>query len=253
MLRLAEPDPAVARTPLGRANPLTKLAVAAVWLVALVATLRPHVPLVLAAGALVAGVAAAGLPPGRLLRAVAPLWLVAAAVGVSNAVFAAANLDPAAHELARIGPLRLTEPGVAAGLALALRVAAIGATSVVFALTTGATALADALVQRARLPPRFAYAALAAYRALPRFALDLDGLRAARRLRGLPGHDPRLIVALLVLAIRHADRMGLAMDARGFDAGIPRTHYRLSPFGALDVAVLAVGTGLAVAALAAPI
>jgi energy-coupling factor transport system permease protein len=87
------------------------------------------------------------------------------------------------------------------------------------------------------LSPRFAYGALAAYQAIPRFAEDLSTLRQARRIRGLRGSwHPRLLVSLLVLAIRHGDRMALAMDARAFGAG-PMTHYRDLHWLWLDAAV----------------
>ena len=250
LLRLADPDASVAASPLGRTNPLTKAAVAALWLVALVLSLDPRVPIVLAGVGVLAGGLLGRLPLARIARAAVPLALVALVVGASNALFGAGNADPAATELARVGPLRLTREAVTAATALGLRVAAIGIASVVFALTTSTTALADALVQRARVPHRFAYAALAAYRAVPRFSEDLVTLRQARRIRGLPqSRDPRVLVALLVLAIRHADRIGLAMDARAFDAGVPRSHYRPSPVGLLDLAVLAGGVTVAAATL----
>ena len=215
-------------------------------------SLDPWVPVVLACTGTVAGVLLGRLPLVRITRAAMPLAVVALAVGGSNALFGAANVDPAATELARLGPLRLARESVAAATALGLRVVAIGIASVVFALTTSTTGLADALVQRARVPHRFAYAALAAYRAVPRFSEDLVALRQARRIRGLPAsRDPRVLVALLVLAIRHADRVGLAMDARGFDAGLPRSHYRGSPVGLVDLAVFAGGVAVAVGTLLA--
>ena len=65
-------------------------------------------------------------------------------------------------------------------------------------------------------------------------------MRQARRIRGLRGGwHPRLLVGLLVLAIRHGDRMALAMDARAFGSG-PRTYYRERP---LVVARLGVAVG----------
>ena len=116
-----------------------------------------------------------------------------------------------------------------------------------FALTTDSTRLADSLVQQAGLSPRFAYGALAAYQAVPRFGEDLTTLRQARRLRGLRGGwHPRLLVGLLVLAIRHGDRVALAMDARAFGFG-PRTRYREVRWGPLDLAV-GVGACLVLAA-----
>jgi energy-coupling factor transport system permease protein len=103
-------------------------------------------------------------------------------------------------------------------------------------------------VQQARAPERFAYGALAAYQAIPRLAEQLTTLRQARRIRGLrSGWHPRMLVGLLVLAIRHGDRLALAMDARGFGSG-PRSRYREVRWSSLDAAVAA--GALVVAALA---
>ena len=127
---------------------------------------------------------------------------------------------------------------------------AIAAVGVVVALTTEPTRLVDALVQQARVPERFGYGALAAYQAIPRFAEDLTTLRQARRLRGLRGSwHPRILVGLLVLAIRHGDRVALAMDARGFGSG-PRTHYRLVRWTWLDGWLAALGVVVVAVAIA---
>ena len=166
-------------SPLGRANALTKLAIALAWLIGLATTVSPWPPLFLAAVAALAGLTLGRLPAGSLLRGAAPLLIAAASVGFFNAVFAAANVDPASTEVARIGPLRLTAEAIAGGIGLAARIVAIAFTSVVFALTTDSTRLADALVQQAHVPERFAYGALAAYQAVPRFGEDLE--RSARR------------------------------------------------------------------------
>ena len=62
-------------------------------------------------------------------------------------------------------------------------------------------------------------------------------LRQARRIRGLRwSWHPRLLVGLLVLAIRHGDRLALAMDARAFGSG-PRSRYRVVRWSWLDLAV----------------
>lgn len=231
---------------LGRTSPLTKLAVAVAWLIGLAFTTQPWPPVAIATVALVAGVALGRIPAGTIVRAVAPLWTVALVVALSNTVFGAANPDPGATELLRLGPLRVTEQALATGVALGLRVVAIASVGAVFALTTDPTRLVDSLVQQARVPERFAYGALAAYQAVPHFAEDLATLRQARRIRGLRGGwHPRLLVGLLVLAIRHGDRMALAMDARAFGSGA-RSRYREVSWGPLD---LVVGIG-AVCALA---
>jgi energy-coupling factor transport system permease protein len=231
---------------LGRASPLTKLAIALVWLAGLAATTEPWPPIAIALVALASGVALGRVPPAALARAIAPLWIVALVVTVSNTVFGAANPDPAATELVRLGPLRITEQALATAIGLGLRVVAIASVGAVFALTTDSTRLVDALVQQARLPERFAYGALAAYQAVPRLAEDLATIRQARRIRGLRASwHPQVLFGLLVLAIRHGDRMALAMDARAFGSG-PRSRYRVVRWTMLD-ALLAIGSMMVLA------
>ena len=223
---------------LGRASPLTKLGVAVAWLAGLAITTQPWPPIAIALVAIAAGLTLGRIPAGTLVRTTAPLWIVAVIVAGSNTVFGAANPDPTALELLRIGPLRITEPALATGFALGLRVVAIASVGAVFALTTDSTRLVDALVQQARVPERFAYGALAAYQAVPWFAQDLSTLRQARRIRGLRATwHPGILLGLLVLAIRHGDRMALAMDARAFGSG-PRSRYRIVRWSVVDGVVV---------------
>lgn len=241
-----EVDDARLGSPLGRVSPVIKLGIAVVWLAGLALTLRFAPPLILAAAAVAAGLGLGRIPARTFALALAPLWIAALGIGLSNTLFATANGDPAAAELVRLGPVRIALDAALGGVALACRVLAIASVGAVFTLTTDATRLADSLVQQARLSPRFAYGALAAYQAIPRFGEDFTTLRQARRVRGLRGGwHPGLLVGVLVLAIRHADRMALAMDARAFGSG-PRTHYRVVRWGWLD---LVVGAG-AIAVLA---
>ena len=185
---------------------------------------------------------------GTWPAALAPLWLAAVGLAVFNTLFGAANADPASTTVLTLGPWRVTAEAIDAGVGLGLRVVAIGAVGAVFTLTTDSTRLVDALVQQAHVSERFAYGALAAYGALPRFGADLADLRAGAPDAG-PARQwhPRVLVGLLVLAIRHGDRMALAMDARAFGSG-PRTAYREVRWSGLDVAV---GIGAAVVLIGA--
>jgi energy-coupling factor transport system permease protein len=233
-------------SPLGRTSPVVKLAVAVLWLGGLASTLQPLPPFILAAVALGAGVVLGGIPFRSFARTLAPLWLAAVAVGLSNMLYSVSNGDPTAAALVNLGPIRIAEQAATNGIALMLRTAAIACVGALFILTTDSTRLADALVQQARAPARFAYGALAAYQSIPRFAEDLATLRQARRIRGLRGGwHPRLLIGLLVLAIRHGDRMALAMDARAFGSG-PRGRYREVHWSVLDLGV-AVGAAVALA------
>ena len=232
---------------LGRTSPLVKLALAVAWLVGLAVIGEPGPPLVLAGLAIAAGLSIGRVPPRNLARGLAPLVVAAASIALANLLWAGANTDPSATELARLGPIRIAREAAETAAALAARVLAIVAVGAVFAQTTDPTRLVDALVQQARVPERFAYGALAAYQAVPGLVEDLVTLRQARRIRGLRGWHPRLLLGLLVRAIRHADQLALAMDARAFGSG-PRSTFRPIHWGWPDLAV-GVG-GLAALALA---
>jgi energy-coupling factor transporter transmembrane protein EcfT len=244
-----EPSERQVLSPLGRTSPVTKLAVAMVLLIGLAFTLDPRPPVVVAAGVLVAGLLLGAIPASRLGAGLAPLWLAALGIGVFNTLFSGSNADPSLAVVAVVGPFRVTWDAVAAGTGLALRVVAIASVGVVFGQTTDSTRLVDGLVQQAGVPERFGYGALAAYQAIPRLAEQLTTLRQARRIRGLRGSwHPRILVGLLVLAIRHGDRLALAMDARAFGSG-PRTRYREVTWTWLDAAVGAGGIVLLAVAL----
>lgn len=250
MIAFAAPGDEQLRSPLGRTSPLVKLGLAVVWLLGLILTLDPRPPILLTLLVVGAGLGAGRIPARRLVVGLAPLWSVALSIGVFNALFSATNVDPTLPELARFGPFRLTEPAVRNGAAIALRVVTIAAVGVVFALTTDSTRLVDALVQQGRLPERFGYGALAAYQAIPRLAEALTTLQQARRIRGLRASwHPSILVGLLVLAIRHGDRLALAMDARAFGAG-PRSRYREVRWSVLDAVVGGLGLAALGAALA---
>ncbi len=252
MIARFDPADEQLQSPLGKVSPLLKLVIAIAWFVGLFLTTEILPPLVLAGIAVLAAVVFGYVPRGTYLRALAPLWIAALTIGLFNALFSAANGDPTLAEIARVGPFRLTESGILGGIGIAARVLAIASVGVLFAQTTDATRLVDSLIQQGRLPERFGYGALAAYQAVPRFAEDLTTLRQARRMRGLRGSwHPRLLVGLLVLAIRHGDRLALAMDARGFGTG-PRTRFRPIRWGLADLGAVIAGAVVLAVIVALP-
>jgi energy-coupling factor transport system permease protein len=232
-----EPSEAQLVSVLGRTSPLVKLLIALVWLAGLAFTTRLLPPAFVTIVVVLAGRGLGGIPWVRLFSGVAPLWLAAMGIGLFNALFSGANADPSLPVAFVLGPFHVTWAALAGGVGLAARVIAIAAVGVVFAQTTDSTRLVDSLVQQGRVPERFGYGALAAYQAVPRLADQVTTLRQARRIRGLRwSWHPRLLVGLLVLAIRHGDRLALAMDARAFGSG-PRSRYRVVRWTWLDLAV----------------
>ena len=234
-----EPSEAQLSSVLGRTSPLVKLVIALVWLVGLAFTLRLWPPAFLTLVVLLAGVGLGGIPWARLFAGVAPLWLAALGIGVFNALFSGSNTDPTATVAFVLGPFRVTWEALAGGRRPVRpghrdRVGWRGVRPDHRLDAAGRLACPAGARRR-----RFAYGALAAYQAIPRLADQLSTLRQARRIRGLRwSWHPRLLVGLLVLAIRHGDRLALAMDARAFGSG-PRSRYRVVRWTWLDAAVAA--------------
>ncbi|SER32872.1 energy-coupling factor transport system ATP-binding protein [Microlunatus flavus] len=115
--------------------------------------------------------------------------------------------------------------------------------------------LADALGQRLRLPARPVVTASAGLLRLDDFARSWRAMAQVRHVRGLaPRRSPvarvrqaaSLTLGLLVHALRAAQELSVAMDARGFAAVRRRTYALPSTFGRADAVCLLVGVLLLV-------
>ncbi len=220
--------------PLGRRNPVAKLVAALVPTLALLTTLDPVTPALFLAAEL-AVLPLFGVRAGTLVRRGWPLLVSAAVITLVQPLFGTG--------------------GWAASVGLGLRVLAVALPGILVFSTTDPTDLADALVQNARLPARFAIGTLAAFRLVPLLSEEWRLLAMARRARGVDaGRNPlahlrvftSVTFGLLVGAIRRGTRLATAMDARGFAAGVPRSFARRARFGRADVALIAAAVLLAV-------
>lgn len=245
----------VATGRLAARNPVLKLAAATVPTVALVATTDVVTPAVVL-GVLLLALPVSGVSLGPLLRRAWLLLVGAAMVGLVNALVGSTT---SGRVLFDAGPIHLTTGSALVGLGITLRVLAVALPGVLVLAATDPVDLADSLVQQARAPARFAYGTLAALRLLPLLAEEWDTLTMARRARGIDaGRSPvtavRLfasqVFALLVGAIRRGTRLATAMDARGFDSGLPRTCARRQVVAAADVALVAAAVLVTAAAVA---
>jgi energy-coupling factor transport system permease protein len=233
------PDP---RAALARANPVAKLAAAAILMAALFfgSGLRP--PIVILLGIL-SILPFTGLRTRQLLARTWPLLVAAILVGTFNVVLA---------------PASPSGPDVTGGVALGLRLMGIALCGVLAVATSDPTELADSLQQQARLSPRLAVGAMAATRMLPILAVEWQLLGMARRARGVSaGWSPILaarlafgrLLALLVASIRRATRLAMAMDARGFGSEPCRTIARPQRMGLTDWGLIVAAAILGAAAL----
>jgi energy-coupling factor transport system permease protein len=254
MTAIASGPIARADAPLARRNPVAKLAAAIALTVVLLVTLDPVTPAIALAVELVA-VPFFGIRLRDLVRRAAPLLISVVGLVVALILFAAERTGPVVFW---IGPLPVTTSVLSSALGLSLRLIAISLPGVLVFATTDPTDLADALIQNVRVPARFAIGALAAFRLLPLLGAEWRLLGLARRARGVDaGRNPFAVLrlfaattfALLVGAIRRGTRLATAMDARGFDARIPRTVARRQHFTAADAALVVVAALAGAAAI----
>jgi energy-coupling factor transport system permease protein len=141
------------------------------------------------------------------------------------------------------GWYRITEEGLMHGLTVGCRMLAFVSYGYLFTATTEITAFVLSLMQQCKVPPKFAYAMLAGFRFLPMFRDEYEQIKAAHRVRGVarvPGVRGRVqammryTVPLLAQGIRKADRVAVALEARGFDGSRERTFYRQLTIGKSD-------------------
>jgi len=185
---------------------------------------------------------ASGLPGRRVALLAAPAVLACASVALSNALLSESGVaDPSSWRAAALP---------------ASRVLAVALPGLVAAVAVDPVGLADSLVVRARVPARAAYSVLAGLRLLGLLADEWSVLGRASRARGLGGSGIRarirqfasMTFRLLVAALRRGGRLAVALDARGLQAGAPRTIARPLRWSWADPAAL--GVGLAALALA---
>jgi energy-coupling factor transport system permease protein len=203
-------------TRLTRINPVAQLGAMALVTVVLLTSLDVVTPAVVVAAELCLLPAAGLTNPRDLWRRTWPLLVGAGSVGVVNVVLS-------------------DDATATTGVGLGLRVVGLALPGVLLVASTDPVRLADALTIHWRVPTRFAYGALAALRLVPLLVTEFESVRLARRTRGVEaGRNPvaqvRLFAgiafALLVGAVRRGSRLATAMDARGFDSGVPRSNAR---------------------------
>ncbi len=257
-MTLPLPPSAANTAPLAHRNPVAKLGAALLFSAPLISTLDPLTPAI----ALVVELAVLplfGLRYGVLARRAWPLLLAAGGIVVTLVLF---DADRTGTPVVPLGPFVVTTDVLWTAFGMALRIFAIALPGIIVFTTTDPTDLADALIQNVRAPARFAIGALAAFRLAPLLAQEWQMLTLARRARGIDaGGNPiaRLTLfgstafALLVGALRRGTRLAVAMDARGFDSGVPRTSARRQHFGRADAALLVAALLLSSAALATTI
>ncbi len=245
--------PAVPRTLLDRANPVTRIVAAMILTLPLLVTLDVVSGGVAVVLALIVALAI-GFGPGFIIRRTWPVLLMAPLASLSMALYG----RPSGRVLVQWFLIEVTEGSLMLAAAVFLRVLALGVPSILLFSGIDPTDMADGLAQVWKLPSRFVLGTLAGFRLVGEMIADWRMLGLARRARGLGDSGAvrrfaSMAFALLVLAIRRGSKLATAMEARGFGSTQPRTWARPSTVGTADAVVIGIAALMVTCALTAAI
>jgi energy-coupling factor transport system permease protein len=240
---------------LRRVHPLAKLVACFGWIVALILVFDAWFQIVGLVGAALALVL---LGQARILLVLA-LMIPFALFGFGFLTTSVLFREEGGYALQVAGEAAVSREALGAGIVLFLRALSCGMVSALFVLTTDPGALVKAAMAAWRLPARVGYALFSVLHVVPDIVSELHQIRLARAMkrgappRRLPGlrEAASLFVPLLAYAIRRATRASIAMEARGLEAGAPRTILGAPRLAPTDLAFLAASGTALVLALAA--
>ena len=228
---------------LHRLNPLSKLfaPLPAMLLVILTRDIPTPLAFILLATALL--LVGAHLDGRLALLLFVVLPLAVGFLSVSFGIWTDRERVPVSADVFSLGDYAFTTEMWLSGFSTALRLGAVLVLGLLAGATSTGAELVRALVQQLRVPYRIGHTALAAFRFVPRFGHELEVIRSAHRVRGMIGGRGPIagarrylgyVVPLLAGAIRHAERIALAMDSRAFGAHPTRTERHIVPFRVRD-------------------
>lgn len=161
---------------------------------------------------------------------------------------------PGGEALAALGPVSISAAGLWFALGMGLKLVSFLALGVLFLSTTKVEELAHGLM-RLGLPFKIGFTMTLAFRLVPAFLDAAMAVVQAQRCRGFAfdrgnivqriWHYVPVIVPVFIGALRRADGMAMALEARGFQAQRPRTSLEEYTFGLRDVLAVAVVTAVA--------
>nr|WP_303780269.1 energy-coupling factor transporter ATPase [Bifidobacterium catenulatum] len=197
-------------------------------------------------------VATSGIGVKQLLKSIHMFLALFVFCGLLNVFFVRSG-----NVLTNIGPIPITDDGVRIAILYACRFVAVIIVGAVFLATTTPTAITDAF--EALLKPfakfgihaqEIALVMSLALRFLPTLGSEAKAIVDAQSARGGSIETgtfvqrikaiTAIIIPVFAGAIRHADNLSLALDARCYEEGIMRTHWRIMRIAKHDIAVVGV-------------
>ena len=191
------------------------------------------------------------IPAMAVFRSLKPIWIILALTALLNLFFTKG------HAIVAAGPLSLTREGVILTAYLLTRLVLLVSGSSLLTLTTTPKQVADGIeksfhfLTKIHVPVHeFAMMMSIAMRFIPTLSDEYERIRMAQMSRGADFEGGNVIerarkiipvlVPLFVSAIRRADRLALAMDARCYHGGEGRSKLHPLKYGKADYIAYAV-------------
>ncbi|ARF13929.1 energy-coupling factor transporter transmembrane component T family protein [Sporosarcina ureae] len=150
------------------------------------------------------------------------------------------------------GLFKISEESIQHALLLGSKSLSFGFVGFTFILTIQPVLFFYAMMQQFRLPSKYAYSFIAAFRLIPAVTEELQIRRNALKVRniqfskGIKGLYERLqsyTVPLFAQSIRRAQRIAVAMEAKQYQMGAARTYYYPTRYNGMDRVFLLVMIG----------
>ncbi|MBP1946231.1 energy-coupling factor transporter transmembrane component T family protein [Methanobacterium petrolearium] len=172
-----------------------------------------------------------------------PVIILSLSLFVFYLLGARPELTAGSPVLFTIGALNIYQASFMAGVAIALRIYALLLFSFPFVLTTEPSNFIRSLIQNLKIPYRFSYGVLVAFRFVPMMETEFNVIRSAHKVMGISEKKgiqsyfekiKRYSIPIIVNAIRIGERTALSMDGRAFGAFDERTYFRKMEFKSID-------------------
>ncbi|HVN83365.1 MAG TPA: energy-coupling factor transporter transmembrane component T [Candidatus Binatia bacterium] len=158
-----------------------------------------------------------------------------------------------------LGPIVIRPVAVAFALGMAIKLATFLAVGLLFLSTTKIEEFAYALTQ-VGVPYKLGFTLTLAFRLVPVFIESASTVVQAQRCRGFNFDQGNLLerarryvpvlVPVFMGALRRADGMAMALEARGFQSQLQRSSFEQYRFGARDLVALIIAAAVAVGFIA---
>ena len=147
------------------------------------------------------------------------------------------------------GIFKISHESIRHALLLGSKSLSFGFVGFTFILTIQPVLFFYAMMQQFRLPSKYAYSFIAAFRLIPavteelqirRNALKVRNIRFAKGVKGVYERLQTYTVPLFAQSIRRAQRIAVAMEAKQYQMGAARTYYYTTGYTRTDIVFLVV-------------